>query len=91
MVTLKDYAAATQSIEFNPNVVELEMLGVLRGVKLARLVFYPVLPDGDGIRFTTQVTARLNYGINVDLNQNRDHAASVDVMVNVVRGKVVNP
>jgi len=36
-----DYAPVDQPLDFNPPPVEFEYLGVVRGVALGRLAFYP--------------------------------------------------
>jgi hypothetical protein len=46
---------------FQPAVVELERLGSLRGIELARLVFYPARPEGSVLRVTTHVQVFLHF------------------------------
>ena len=41
--------------------VILEPVGIVRGVQLARLSFYPVLPSGDGLRLTSYLKVKVNY------------------------------
>lgn len=41
--------------------VVLEDLGVLRGVRLARVVFYPALPEGDRLRVYRRVRAEVEF------------------------------
>src|SRR5689334_18863520 len=55
------FAPVSKMLPFNFNVVELQPLGNVRGVRLARLVFYPIRPDGEKLRFTRHVSLFLHY------------------------------
>ncbi len=41
--------------------VVLEAIGRMRGVDLARVVFYPLVPDGNSLQVTTAVQVRVHY------------------------------
>ncbi len=48
--------------------VRLEVLGVMRGLTLARLIFYPARPVAGQVRWTAHVTVRVDYGGPADLS-----------------------
>ncbi len=83
-------ARPAQSSEEEP--VVLELAGVARGVRLARLVFYPARPIGDypqaRLRVTTHVRVALTFaGQEAGLPL----AASLDPLLVVLRLAVINP
>jgi hypothetical protein len=47
---------------FAPAVIALEPVGVLRGVRLARLVFIPLRPDGAGLTLTSELRVSVRFG-----------------------------
>jgi hypothetical protein len=63
------YEPVVKMKPFNPTVVELESVGEVRGVHLARLVFYPLRPDGDKLRFTRHVSFFIHYNAPVQKSQ----------------------
>jgi hypothetical protein len=63
------YEPVSEMKPFNPAVVELESVGEVRGVRLARLVFYPLRPAGDQLRFTRHVSLFLHYNAPVQKSQ----------------------
>lgn len=52
---------AEQAKTFSREVVELEELGILRGVRMARVSFYPVRPAGGQWQFTERVRVRVRF------------------------------
>jgi len=71
-------------------VVTLEPVGVMRGVRLARVTFYPVrLVEGQpDARVTTHLRVSITFAGQV---ANLSHAAPLDPLLAVVRSAVVNP
>jgi len=68
------YEAVSEMSPFTFDVVELQPMGEVRGVRLARLVFYPVRPDGDhaqAARFTRHVSLFLHYNAPAQSSQPR--------------------
>jgi len=51
--------AATTAMALAP--VVIEPVGTLRGVQLARLVFYPVVPEGNTAQITSAIRVRVHY------------------------------
>ncbi len=84
-----DYVPVTEPVDFDPQVVQLERMGVVRGVQLARLVFYPVLPRGDQLEWVNRVQVRLNYGLTTVSNDIQ--LLQTDPMLAAVADQVVNP
>ncbi|MBN1666619.1 MAG: hypothetical protein JW862_06010 [Anaerolineales bacterium] len=72
--------------------VRLEPAGVVRGVTLARLVFYPARLVGDSpqahLRLTTYVRVALTFSGEV---AGQPWAASTDPLLTVLRSVVINP
>lgn len=69
--------------------LELHVLGVVRGVRLARLTFYPLIPTADeGIwRFTTQARVTVQFNNPTPLTPTPDS----DPLLATVRAMVSNP
>lgn len=63
------YEPVVEMKPFNPAVVELESVGEVRGVRLARIIFYPIRPDGDKLRFTRHVSLFLHYNAPIQKSQ----------------------
>jgi hypothetical protein len=83
------FAPGSISGAFQANPVELEPLGVLRGVRLARLVFYPVRPDGNLLRVATHLQAVLHY--NTPTLHRLSRAAPLDPVLASLQAAVANP
>lgn len=83
------FIPAIQEIPLDREVVMLEELGIVRGVRLARLVYYPALPAGDLLNLTTHLTARVNFNQPTELASTG--SASSDSMSAVIKSAVVNP
>ena len=82
------FQPAEKSSAFENAPLELELLGVQRGVRLARLVFYPARPDGDSLRLTTYIRATLRFEGVVDLSAS---AAAGDPILGALETTVINP
>lgn len=78
--------AAAEALPFEREVLELTPLGVMRGVSLARLTFYPARPTGAALTVTTFVRATVRF--NTPLAPS---VAAFDPLVEVVRASVANP
>lgn len=90
-----DFVVATEAIAFAPPVVAYEDAGVVRGVRLARLTFYPLRPISDGVLITTNVTVRLDFnrkdGPNLDDFENTEGLSQLDSLQKSLTAMVVNP
>jgi hypothetical protein len=64
----------------------MEHMGVMRGVHLARLTFYPAIPEGTSLR----ITHRLRLEITWEAQQHADHLP-LDPLAEMVQQRVVNP
>jgi hypothetical protein len=83
-----DFAAANPEPGDWPSApAALEDMGVVRGMRLARLVFYPVIPQGAALR----VTRRLRVSIAWETPERHGAAAYIDPMAQAVQGIVINP
>ncbi len=67
--------------------VTLEDMGIVRGMRLARLVFYPAIPQGAALR----VTHRLRVSVTWETRERRDAVARLDPVARVAQGIVINP
>ncbi|MGQ0605312.1 MAG: C25 family cysteine peptidase [Anaerolineales bacterium] len=79
------YAAALAE-PFAPNVVELEEAGVARGVRLARVMFYPARPEGESLRVTTRVRATIRFNGTATFTQ-----STSDSLIDTIAAAVINP
>jgi len=84
------YQAVDQTIPFQPEPVEIEILGVLRDVTLARVVFYPVIPGEKDLRVVDEVRVQVNF------NAPPTPATAGDVLppdpvMTALQAQVVNP
>lgn len=80
--------AASDAQPFERAVLELTPLGVMRGVSLARLSFYPVRPVGNELVLTTRVRAVVRFNAPAAASP---AALDLDPLTEVVRASVVNP
>jgi hypothetical protein len=78
--------AAAEALPVAFDVVELEEIGVARGVRLARVTFYPARPEGGGLRVTTRVRATIRFSASL-----AEHDTQGDGLVETVAAAVVNP
>lgn len=83
------FEAAAEVEPFAPDVLELEELGVMRGVRLARLAFYPARPVGGELRITTRVRAQVQF--NAPGLSAAQAASEADPLLSVIRAAVANP
>ncbi len=67
--------------------IELRVLGVVRGVRLARLTFYPLSLNAQTWRFTTHIQVEVRFNTPAPLVPSFDS----DTLVATVRALVVNP
>ena len=83
------FIPATQPRQFNPGAVVLEPLGSLRGVQLARLVFYPARPDGQLLRLTSRMQVVLHFDVSGGSSLRRQE--DLDPLLAALQSEVVNP
>lgn len=67
--------------------VVLEKLGTVRGIRLARLVFYPAIPEGDQLRITRYFRAEIRWSGKIKT----DTPPALDPIQALVRRNVLNP
>jgi len=84
---LLEAVAASDALPFERAILELTPLGVLRGVSLARLTFYPARPVGAELVLTTRVRAIVRFNAPGTVTA----SAGFDPLVEVVRNSVANP
>ncbi len=80
---------ASQARELSDQPVQLELLGVLRGVRLARLVFFPALPAGNILRITNEVKVSLRY--NAPILPSPREVVAGDPLLSQLREHLANP
>lgn len=70
------------------NPVTLEEAGTVRGTTMARVIFYPAVPDGNALRITRRLRTRVEWEERV-----RADAAwtSLDPLTSAIQGTVINP
>ena len=66
--------------------VVLEEVGTVRGVRLARLTFYPALPEGDRLRFYRHIRVEIRF-----FGEKRSGLTGDDPILARVRRAVLNP
>lgn len=79
--------AAGEALPFERDVLELTPLGVMRGVSLARLTFYPARPAGAALTVTTFVRATVRFNAPGLAPASTD----LDPLTEMVKAAVVNP
>ncbi|WP_420643345.1 C25 family cysteine peptidase [Candidatus Leptofilum sp.] len=70
-------------------VISLDEVGVLRGVRLARLTYRPVQLQGDELRVVSMVEATIQF--NGPPNLARPAAAELDSLQTAVASQIINP
>jgi hypothetical protein len=75
--------------ESNHAPVEFEYLGVMRGVSLGRIVFYPVRLAGDQLRTITHIKFRLEF--NSPADDVREPLLHQDFLLDRIQASVINP
>ena len=83
------FVPADQTVQFELEPVILEPLGSLRGVRLARLVFYPARPQGNYLRLARYVQVALKFNSTAGLSLNSSLAS--DQLLSVIQPAVINP
>lgn len=79
------YRAKGQTTTPSPAV--LEEIGVARGVRLARLTFYPARPEGDRLRIVRRLEAEIRWSGRKETLL----AAASDPLLNLISHQVLNP
>jgi len=80
------FAPASQTLPPPPAPVVLEEVGTVRGVRLARLTFYPALPEGDRLRFYRHIRVEIRFS-----GEKRSGLTGDDPILEQVRRAVLNP
>jgi hypothetical protein len=83
------YRPADETLPFDPAPVEFEILGVVRGVTLGRLAFYPVRLDGNRLRVAARMQGRLEF--NASVPGGAELSAPLDPVLRTLASQVVNP
>ena len=83
------FTASNEEISGVDQVVTLEPIGILRGVHLARLSFFPVVPSGDNLRFTSTLKVEVNFG--PVLQSSKFSKMTPDPILDLVQSAVINP
>ncbi|MCB8975992.1 MAG: hypothetical protein H6657_01015 [Ardenticatenaceae bacterium] len=78
----------TNSFSIGP-VLSLEEVGILRGVRLARLTLRPVQVEGETLRIASSVTAAVQFNSPPGLA--RPAAVEPDVLQTAVANQIINP
>lgn len=84
-----DFVEAELQARLVDQAVALEPIGVVRGVHLARLTFYPLIQDGSGLRLTTSLEVEVDFG--PVLQSSRSTATADNPVHDLVRAAVINP
>jgi len=69
--------------------LDVEEAGVMRGVRLARLRFFPARPEGQGWRIVTALRARLRLPAALGIGAQR--SPTDDPLLRALAGQVLNP
>ena len=80
------FVPASQTLPPPPAPVVLEEVGTIRGVRLARLTFYPALPEGDRLRFYRHIRVEIRFS-----GEKRSGLTGDDPLLERVRRAVLNP
>ena len=83
------FVTPKQAAPFQPEVLELEILGVMRGVSLARIAFFPIRPNGYQLRLATRVGATVHY--NAPSFETSGVLPSADPLHKTLKSQVLNP
>ena len=74
---------------FSPQRIMLEPVGILRGVHLARLSFYPALPSGESLQLVSHIEASVNF--HAVIQPSSSAIVSADPLLTTVKSAVINP
>ncbi len=80
------YAPATRAIQPPSTPVILEEIGTARGVRLARLIFYPALPKGRNLQFFRHIRVEVRFSGGTGAGVSSD-----DPLFSALRRAVLNP
>jgi hypothetical protein len=80
------YAPTIQTVPSPSSPVILEDIGTVRGIRLARLTFYPVLPEGGNLRFFRHIRVEVRFSGAAPSGIFGD-----DPLLSTVRRAVLNP
>jgi hypothetical protein len=83
------FSPASDEISLDLQPVMLEPLGILRGIHLARLTYYPALPAGDDLIVTTHLKVKVDF--NTVLKTTTTTLPFSDPLVATVNSAVINP
>lgn len=83
------YVPASQPDTVPQDPLELKILGVMRGVRLARLAFYPLRPQGESLRLTHSLQVFVHY--NAPPTGLLPVKSSGDPVISALREVVINP
>jgi len=83
------FTASNEEISGVDQVVTLESIGTMRGIRLARLSFFPVVPIGDNLRFTSSLKVEVNFG--PVLQSSKFSEMTPDPILDLVQSAVINP
>jgi len=80
------FAPAPRTLPPPPAPVVLEEVGTVRGVRLARLTFYPALPERDRLQFYQHIRVEIRFS-----GEKRSGLTGDDPILEQVRRAVLNP
>jgi hypothetical protein len=83
------FIPAQEERTFSPQEITLESVGILRGVHLARLSFYPALPSGDSLQLVSHIEAKVNF--NAVIQPSSAAVVNADPLLATVKSAVINP
>lgn len=83
------FSASTAAAGKEFPVVTLEDIGVMRGVHLGRLSFYPAIPEGKNLRVTNSVKVEVSFGPQLQISD--AERISPNPVLDQVRSAVINP
>jgi len=84
-----NFAPITEETARVDEIVNLEPIGVVRGIHLARLTFYPVVQQGNSLLVISSLEIDLDFG--PQFMKGTPVAEATDAMLSLLRGSVVNP
>ena len=82
------FVRAATAVPFPSDSIKLDDLGLVRGVHLARVTFYPVHPSGSGLRVTTHLRASIAFKAPAISSLT---AKDADPIIASVQAEVLNP
>ena len=70
--------------------LDLEMIGVVRGISLARVSFYPIIPQGNELMLTKQIKVRIDFNTFASSRKSVE-LSSNDPILTALMDSVINP